>query len=72
MSYLQKTLVLAKEIYPKYHPFLLHSLGEGYYKQGKYEEAHQALNQADENMSMYDHTRYQPIREIEQALASQN
>lgn len=72
MNYLEKTMVLAKEVYPNYHPFLLHSLGEGYYKQGKYEEALQALKQADENMSMYDHTRYQLIQEVEQALASQN
>jgi tetratricopeptide (TPR) repeat protein len=72
MNYLQKTMVLAGEIYPEYHPFLLHSLGAGYYKQGKYEEALQALNEADENMSMYDHTRYQLIQEVEKALASQN
>jgi tetratricopeptide (TPR) repeat protein len=72
MDYLQKTMSLAKEVYPRYHPFLLHSLGEGYYKQGNYEESLQALKEADENMSMYDHTRYQLIREVEQALASQN
>lgn len=72
MEYLLKTMELAKEVYSNYHPFLLHSLGYGFYKQGKYEEALQALKQADENMSMYDHTRYQLIQEVEQALASQN
>lgn len=72
MSYLQETMVLAKGIYPVYHPFLLHSLGEGYYKQGKYEEALQALKQADENMSMYDHARNLLIQEVERARASQN
>jgi adenylate cyclase len=72
MNYLQKTMVLAKEVSPEHHPFLLHSLGSGYYKQGKYEEALQALKQADKNMSMYDHTRYQLILEVEQALANQN
>ena len=80
MDLLQKAMALAKEASTFYqpeapaiiHPFLLHSLGEGYYKQGKYEEALQALNQADENMSLYDHTRHELIREVEQALASQN
>jgi tetratricopeptide (TPR) repeat protein len=72
MDYLQKTMLLVKEVYPKYHPFLLHSLGESYYKQGNYTEALQALKEADENMSMYDHNRYQLIGEVEQALASQN
>ncbi len=55
MDYLQKAMELSKEDYGDHHPFVLHSLGSGYYKQGKYEEALQALKQAEENMSMYDH-----------------
>jgi tetratricopeptide (TPR) repeat protein len=72
MDYLQKAMVLSKEAYGDHHPYVLHSLGSGLYKQGKYVEALQALKQAEENMSTYDHSLRQDIQELEQALAYQN
>ena len=72
MDYLQKAMVLSKEAYGDHHPFVLHSLGSGYYKQGKYSEALQALKKAEENMLIYDHLLHQLILEVEQALADQN
>jgi len=71
MEYLQKSMVLAKEVSPEYHPFLLQSLGSGYYKQGKNLEALQALKQAEAKTSMYDHRLHQLIQEVEQVLANQ-
>jgi tetratricopeptide (TPR) repeat protein len=72
MDYLQKSLALSIEAYGDHHPFVLHSLGSGLYKQGKYVAALQALKQAEENMSMYDHSLRQHIQEVEQALVDQN
>lgn len=72
MDYLQKAMALSKEAYGDHHPYVLHSLGYGLYKQGKYAEALQALRQAEENMSMYDHSLRQHIQEAEQALADRN
>lgn len=72
MEYLQKTMALAKEVSSDYHSFLLHSLGSGYYKQGKNSEALQALKQAEAKTSMYDHRLHQLIQEVEQALAGQH
>ncbi len=73
MEYIQKALDLSKESEAFLdHPNMLSGLGYGYYKQGKYEEALQALKQAEEKMTFYNHTLHQRIQEVEQALASQN
>ncbi|MDX2443525.1 MAG: FlgO family outer membrane protein, partial [Bacteroidales bacterium] len=73
IEYLQKALLMAKESERSSdHPKMLSGLGSGYYKQGKYVEALQALKQAEDNLSMYDHSLHQLIQEVEQALADQN
>jgi len=73
IEYLQKALDLSQESEgSSNHPKMLSGLGRGYYKQGKYDEALQALRQAEDNMSMYDHSLHQLILEVEQALADQN
>jgi tetratricopeptide (TPR) repeat protein len=73
MEYIHEALELAKESERHSdHPQMLHGLGWGYYKQGKYEEALQALKRAEEGTKEYDHTIHQRIKEVEQALASQN
>ena len=72
MDYLDKAMELSMEDYGDHHPFVLHSLGTGYYKQDKFGEALQVLKKAEENMSVYDHHLHQLIQETEQALASQN
>ncbi len=72
MKYIQKALDLSRESEGPDHPNMLSGLGNGYYKQGKYVEALQALKQAEENMSIYDHPLHQLIQEVEQALARQN
>jgi tetratricopeptide (TPR) repeat protein len=72
MDYIQKAMELSKEAYHDYHPYVLYNLGSGLYKQGKYEEALQALKQADDNMSMYDHPLHQLMEKVEEALANQN
>lgn len=72
MDYLDKAMLGSKEDYGDYHPYVLHSLGSGYYKQGKYDEALQALKKAEEKMSVYDHSLNQLIQETEQAIADQN
>jgi tetratricopeptide (TPR) repeat protein len=74
MEYIQKALDLSKESEggASDHPKILSGLGYGYYKQGKYEEALQALKQAEAKLSMYDHTLHQFIQEVEQALTDQN
>ncbi len=72
MDCLHKAMVGSKEDYGDHHPFVLHSLGSGYYEQGKYDEALQALKLAEEKMSIYDHSLNQLIQETEQALADQN
>jgi tetratricopeptide (TPR) repeat protein len=73
IAYLQKALDLSKESdISSNHPKMLSGLGSGYYKQGKYAEALQALKLAEDNMSLYDHPLHQLIQEVEQALADQN
>ena len=73
MEYIQKALDLSKESEANSdHPKILSGLGYGYYKQGKYEEALQALKQAEGKLSMYDHSLHQLIQEVEQAIADQN
>ena len=72
MDYLHKAMEGSMEDYGDYHPYVLHSLGAGYYRQNKYEEALQALRQAEDKMSVYDHSLHQLIREVEQTLASHN
>jgi tetratricopeptide (TPR) repeat protein/TolB-like protein len=72
MDYLHKAMAGSLEDYGEYHPFVLHSLGSGYFKQGKYVEALQVLKQAEDNMSVYDHSLNQLIQEVEQALTDQN
>ena len=73
IEYLQEALDLSKESEGSSdHPKMLSGLGSGYYKQGKYVEALQALKQAEDNLSMYDHSLHQLIQEVEQALADQN
>jgi tetratricopeptide (TPR) repeat protein len=72
MDYLHKAMAGSMEDYGDYHPFVLRSLGAGYHKQGKYEEALQVLIQAEDDMSVYDHSLHQLIQEVEQALAHQN
>ena len=73
MEYIQKTLDLSKEYSYSDHPIMLSSLGWGYYKQGKYKEALQALKQAEERSAMYNHTLHKRIQEVEQqALSNQN
>jgi len=73
MEYIHRALELAKESEDDSdHPQMLHGLGWGYYKQGKYDEALQALKQAEEGSARYNHTIHQRIIEVEQALARQN
>ncbi len=73
MIYIQKALELSMESETSSnHPKILSGLGFGYYKQGKYVEALQALKQAEENLSMYDHSLHQLIQEVEKALANHN
>jgi len=73
IEYLQKALDLSKESdISQNHPKMLSGLGLGYYKQGKYDEALQALKKAEDNMFIYDHSLHQLIQEVEQALADQN
>jgi tetratricopeptide (TPR) repeat protein len=72
IEYIQKALDLSKESnISSDHPKMLSGLGSGYYKQGKYVEALQALKQAEDNMSMYDHSLHQLIQEVKQTLADQ-
>jgi tetratricopeptide (TPR) repeat protein len=72
MEYIHKALDLSKESKRPDPPGILSGLGWGYYKQGKYIEALQALKQAKEGTTLYNHTIHQRIQEVEQALASQN
>ena len=73
MEYIHIALDLSKESkYSSDHPQILSGLGYGYYKQGKYEEALQALKQAEEGTTFYNNTLHKRIKEVEQALASQN
>lgn len=72
MEYMQIAMDLSKEAYLDYHPYVLWGLGTGYYKQGKYEESLQALKQAEEKTTLYDHSLHQLILEVEQTLANQN
>jgi tetratricopeptide (TPR) repeat protein len=73
IAYLQKALDLSKDSnISADHPKMLSGLGRGYHKQGKYDEALQALKQAEDNMSLYDHPLHQLIQEVEQDLANQN
>jgi tetratricopeptide (TPR) repeat protein len=50
----------------------LHTYGLGLYKQGKLDEAHEALKKAWDLISFYDHDHFTHIQEVEYALASQN
>jgi TolB-like protein len=50
---------------------LLHAQGWGYYKQGKYQEALQALETAKEKFYFYDYETYQNIQVVKQAIANQ-
>ena len=71
IAYLQKALDLSKESnISANHPKILSGLGSGYFKQGKYEESLQALKQAEEKTTLYDHRLHQLILEVEQALAN--
>ena len=72
VTYLQKARDLSKTSYNSDHPKILSGLGSGYYKQGKYTEALQALTLAEDNMSLYDHSLHQLIQEVEQVIADQN
>ncbi len=73
MEYIQKALDLSKESKSfSDHPKMLSGLGNGYYKQGRYKEALQALKQAEEGTARYDHPLHLRIQEVEQALANQN
>ena len=73
MEYIQKALDLSKESEANSdHPKILSGLGNGLYKQGKYEESLQALKLAEEGTTLYDHRLHQLIQEVEQALADQN
>jgi tetratricopeptide (TPR) repeat protein len=71
LEYIQKALDLSKgsKVFSN-HPQMLSGLGIGYYKQGKYEEALQALKLAEEGMTMYNHSLHKRIIEVEQALAN--
>jgi tetratricopeptide (TPR) repeat protein len=60
IAYLQKALDLSKES----------SVSSSYYKQGKYDKALQALKQAEENMSFYDHSLHLLIQDAELALSN--
>jgi len=73
MKYILTSLDLSKESNDfSDHPQILSGLGYGYYKQGKYKEALQALKQAEKGMTLYNNTLHNRIQEVEQALASQN
>jgi len=72
MEYIQIAMDLSKVAYSDYHPYVLWGLGSGYFKQGKYEESLQALKQAEERQTLYDHKLHQLILEVEKALARQN
>jgi tetratricopeptide (TPR) repeat protein len=72
VTYLQKARDLSKTSFNSDHPKILSGLGSGYYKQGKYTEALQALKLAEDNMSLYDHSLHLLIQEVEQALDDQN
>ena len=73
MEYINIALELAKESEGgSDHSQMLSGLGWGYYKQGKYKESLQALKQAEEKMTRYNHTLHKRIQEVEQALARQN
>jgi tetratricopeptide (TPR) repeat protein len=73
MEYIHIALELAKESEgDSDHPQMLHGLGWGYYKQGKYKESLEALKRAEEGSARYDHTIHTRIQEVEQALARQN
>ena len=73
MKYILTSLDLSKESKDSSdHPQMLSGLGYGYYKQGKYKEALQALKQAEEGMTLYNNTLHKRIKEVEQALARQN
>jgi tetratricopeptide (TPR) repeat protein len=72
MECIQKALDLSKESETHTdHPKILSGLGYGYFKQGKFVEALQALKQAEEKLSLYDHSLHQRIQEVEQAIADQ-
>ena len=71
MDYMQKAMALSKTAYSDYHPYVLHNLGSGLYKQGRYKEALHALKEAEDKMFMYDHHLHQLIEKTEQALADQ-
>ncbi|KPL14586.1 MAG: hypothetical protein AMS26_10200 [Bacteroides sp. SM23_62] len=53
-------------------PYCLDTLGWGLYKQGRYEEALQALHDSWNFRTVYSHEVYQHIQEVEKAIANQN
>ncbi len=58
-------------LYPEHWPSL-DTKGWALYKQGKYEEVISFLKEAWEHKTVYSHTVYLHIREVEKALAYQN
>jgi len=63
---------LSKVAYsPSGHPWVLIGLGVGYYRQGKLEEAHQILKQAEQEATEYRHRLHRYIQEVEEAMANQ-
>ena len=50
----------------------LYTYGLGLYKQGKLEEAQEALNKAWDLIPYYDHDHFLHMQAVEKALASQN
>jgi len=72
MEYLNRAMELSKVAYsPSGHPWVLIGLGVGYYRQGKLEEAHQILKQAEQEATEYRHRLHRYIQEVEEAMANQ-
>ena len=59
------------ELYPDYYDILFFK-GLALYKQGHLEEAYEILKAAWDKRFAYRHDHYLAIKEVEQALASQN
>lgn len=66
----KKAMELSQNTATPNHPYILISLGLGYYKQGNYEEALKLFREAEKNMTIYYHYLHQKIQETEKSLAS--
>jgi tetratricopeptide (TPR) repeat protein/TolB-like protein len=72
IEYLERAKELSRKTYSyHHHPYIMSSLGWAYYQQGRMQEALQHLEQAEQNITSYNHRLYQYIREVEETIALQ-